>query len=69
MNKEIQEVRKLTNYWLIKHLFLCILQTFPFFQPSDPILLCLTHMPLPPSLFSVLSDLSFVMEMTRPESK
>ncbi len=52
MRNEIPELQQLPDYWLIKQLFLCILQTFPFFQPSNPILLCLTHSPFPlsPSL-------------------
>lgn len=75
MSNAVAELQKLTHYWLIKQLFLCILQTFPFSQPSNPILLCLSHTPLPPSpspslCFNwLLSALSFVMEMTRPESK
>jgi len=47
---------------------------FLFFSPTwNPLCLCLTHTPLPlsPTLcFNwLLSALSFVMEMTRPESK
>lgn len=40
MRNEIPELQQLPDYWLIKQLFLCILQTFPFFPAfkSDPAL-------------------------------
>lgn len=58
MCNETPELQRLTH-GLIKQLFLRILQTLPFsFQPSNPILLCLTHTSSPPLLCLSLFQLT-----------